>query len=270
MGIEMKNKLRLVLGAGFAAGAYGIKQACKCKYAGGTLPATTYNNFPTTNPGQHNSSAAISLYGTACAAWDSLPDTPYYDANATNFTGSENWVAQPWCFVDPSCDSAIASSAFSGSGEYYSYETCGTLNCWAAANSPMSAGCPVDITGTGSGKVDKAGSCACLGGAYYNSTTSTLETFPTMASRVNTTSNLMYGTTCAAWDFVAGTPYIGSCPTSGKDFCHSDNSWCQTPWCYVDSSCPSAVQSDFSTDVYYSYNTWELNTNSVGRIRGIE
>ena len=53
----------------------------------------------------------------------------------------------------------------------------------------------------------------------------------------------MYGTTCAAWDAMPGTPWKEYCPDE-KDFCHKDNNWCQTPWCYVDDDCASGYETD--------------------------
>jgi hypothetical protein len=63
-----------------------------------------------------------------------------------------------------------------------------------------------------------------------------------------------YGTYCAAWDSMEGTPWYGFCPP-GADFCDSAFNWCTAPWCYVYSSCDTATQTSvfYPQDLYYSY-----------------
>lgn len=85
---------------------------------------------------------------------------------------------------------------------------------------------------------------------------------------------MYYGTSCAAWDMMPGTPWYNSgCNMSaGQSLC--TNSWCQAEWCYVNSSCPSAIHANgswFATgpgievDLWYSYaqcgsvNCWSGN-----------
>jgi len=66
----------------------------------------------------------------------------------------------------------------------------------------------------------------------------------------------LYGSNCAVWDQMPGTPWNSYCPSTTSDWSHPDYNWCQQPWCYVDASCPSAVPSTVFTgsDVaYYSY-----------------
>ena len=63
----------------------------------------------------------------------------------------------------------------------------------------------------------------------------------------------MYGTTCAAWDAMPGTPWKEHCPDD-KDFCHEDNNWCQTPWCYVDDDCASGYETDVFAPQKFKYS----------------
>jgi len=66
-----------------------------------------------------------------------------------------------------------------------------------------------------------------------------------------------YGTTCVSWDQQPGTPWYSYCP-AGSKWCGYDHNWCQQPWCYVDSSCATAVPSTVfsgSDTGFYSYNT---------------
>jgi len=62
-----------------------------------------------------------------------------------------------------------------------------------------------------------------------------------------------YGTMCAAWDAMPGTPYFDSC-TGDK---LADNGWCTAPWCYVEGDCPDAEPTVFfngSSTTMYSYS----------------
>merc|ERR1719198_172109 len=57
-----------------------------------------------------------------------------------------------------------------------------------------------------------------------------------------------------------GTPWNNYClPKTNLDhWCTQGNNWCQQPWCYVDSACPTAVPSSVfagSTVAHYSYDT---------------
>lgn len=69
-----------------------------------------------------------------------------------------------------------------------------------------------------------------------------------------------YGTSCAAWDRVPGTPWDDSCPDS-KDFGTLAANWCTSPWCYVDESCTLGSKSDVfkgSQTAYFSYEACGL------------
>jgi len=63
-----------------------------------------------------------------------------------------------------------------------------------------------------------------------------------------------YGTMCAAWDALPGTPWH-------EEYCKGEealtnNSWCRAPWCYVNADCehaePTAVFNGSDT-AFYSY-----------------
>lgn len=68
----------------------------------------------------------------------------------------------------------------------------------------------------------------------------------------------LYGTQCAPWDLVPGTPFHAYCDkTTHADWTSAKN-WCTTAWCYVLPSCPNSRTSDVfngSTTAHYSYET---------------
>jgi len=106
-----------------------------------------------------------------------------------------------------------------------------------------------------------AGDCSCVyqgkdlpSSVYTNYPTGTGKT---PGQYKNLANIAKYGTMCAAWDQVPGTPWVGSC--GGTDFSSSatgGKNWCQLPWCYVGSTCATKVASSVfagSTTAYYSY-----------------
>jgi len=285
--------------------------ACPCLYQGAHLTQAIYDNYPSKDPancdlavtdtqaanyckkkpGMYKTKAAIKLYGTTCAAWDQVPDTPWHGSCTLTKNGvardwshkDNNWCQQPWCYVDSTCTGAkIGSSVFAGSTTaYYSYHACGILaDCYtgsSAADYTFPTGCPYNPHGDGSYKVHEKGNCACMyqGGSldtalYTNypsekppgcqsNTAVTCTKTPGMYK--NMASIKYYGTTCAAWDQMPGTPWYSSCPAN-SDWCHYDYNWCQQPWCYTSSNCASRVATSVfagSTTAYYSYDTC-LNT----------
>jgi len=129
------------------------KSECACLYQGSALPADLYNNYPTSDPGKYNTSAQIELYGTACAAWDQSPDTPWYSycpKGADWCSYDYNWCQAPWCYVNSSCSTKVASSVFKGSQTaFYSYNTClSTPDCYTNSGKDnrkdLPKACPFD------------------------------------------------------------------------------------------------------------------------------
>jgi len=106
-------------------------------------------------PGMYSGQAAIGLYGTTCAAWDQAPGTPWYSycpANSQWCSYDWNWCQQPWCYVNGTCASGVASSVYKGSPvAFYSYDTClSAPDCytnvaWETSPTPPQA-CPFDQT----------------------------------------------------------------------------------------------------------------------------
>jgi len=189
-----------------------------------------------------------------------VPGTPWYDGSCkgvTDFSGSKNWCQIPWCYVSSTCSSKVASSVFAGSTTaYYSYAACGNMpkNCYSF---PSSTGCPVDPLQEKDYKIDKK-TCPCL---YNGQTlpTSLLNSYPSDSPGKwkNKANIALYGTVCAQWDQSPNTPWVGSCPTD-SDWCSYDKNWCQIPWCYVSSTCPTKIASSVfkgSNAAYYSYDT---------------
>merc|ERR1711939_77339 len=200
----------------------------------------------------HGFSDNIAQYGDFCAAWDYLEGTPwksYCPDDSENWCSSENWCMGSWCYVSPECPSFVPTSVFADINEDigtigYSYETCGSKNCYAGAyDDPpnMQAGCPDDPTGqlgcdATSGFDDR---CKCIGIDEVWYTGGKFEKMPNIAS---------YGDFCLAWDNLYGTPWNSYCPDDSENLCSSDN-WCMGSWCYVDPSCPSFTPTSVFADV---------------------
>jgi len=281
--------------------------ACPCKYQGSQLATSVYNNYPQKDPancivngaavatkckkypGMYQTMAAIKMYGTTCAAWDQMPDTPWYSyctktkgvaGAATDWAHNDfNWCQQPWCYVDSTCTGdKVASSVFKGSDTaFYSYHSCGHhADCYSDiawnANYKWPTGCPYNPHGSGY-HVHEMGACQCrFQGAQLSSTfymnhpsedpagcqaNNAVTCKKTPGMYKNFAAIKYYGTTCAAWDQMPGTPWYKDCPAN-SDWCHYDFNWCQQPWCYVNNNCASRVATSVfkgSTVAFYSYDT---------------
>lgn len=236
--------LLVALALAAAGRAVPVSGDCECIYAGQELPSSVYSGTA------YADYKAIKVYGTTCAPWDYIPDTPWKHECpiAFDFSGNNTWCQIPWCYVDSSCSSALETHVFDGQSLYFSYETCGGINCFY---DPKDPNCPWDPYDDDNYKIHHRDQCACLfsGDAlvpdvYTNTPYSDLE-------HVH-----IYGSNCAAWDAMPGTPYSSSC--SGANWCREDKNWCQVPWCYVPTGCPSArITSLFSASgfIFYSYDT---------------
>ena len=233
---------------------------CKCIYEGSTLPEDLYKNFPTVEPGRYSTLRNIAIYGTACAPWDIVPETPFapfcppgMDWSSKNF----NWCQLPWCYVDASCVTGMPSRAFTGSQARFSYDSCGNApDCYN--NFESNPKCPYDPYGNSTYTLHKGGQCACMYQGFelpfevYNN-------FPLTSPGIyaNLPHVSVYGTTCAAWDQMPGTPWASYCP-KGLDWCSSRNNWCVLPWCFVGANCSSRLTSTTfqgSFAKHYSYDT---------------
>jgi hypothetical protein len=134
------------------------KSSCACKYQGETLPEALYKSYPSSDPGRYASEVDIELYGVTCAAWDQSPRTPWFSycpAEADWCSTAYNWCQLPWCYVDESCPTRIASSVFgASSGAYYSYDTClSTPDCYTNSapekHPSLPDACPYDKSDAG-------------------------------------------------------------------------------------------------------------------------
>ena len=232
---------------------------CDCLYQGNFLPPELYTQFPEDEPGKYSMVPNIAIYGTACAAWDQVPGTPWSHqcAPGSNWPSPNfNWCQLPWCFVDKRCASRIPSVVFNGSMAYYSYDACGNApDCYN--NFESEPRCPYDPSGSGTFMVHK-GSCECLFQGL-ELPVSVYMNYPLEqpGRYANLTYIRIFGTTCAAWDQVPGTPWAQYCPPTA-DWCHSNYNFCQLPWCFVGDSCESKLMAhEFSGSqaAYYSYDT---------------
>ena len=107
-------------------------------------------HYPDDHPGRFANLTYISIYGTTCAAWDQMPETPgsAYCANNADWCHSQfNWCQLPWCFVGEGCSSRLAMQGFGGSSAaFYSYDTC--LSAPDCRTMPFDESCPFDSKDT--------------------------------------------------------------------------------------------------------------------------
>jgi hypothetical protein len=241
---------------------------CSCVYQGSRLESSVYTNYPSSNAGQYSSLSAIQIYGTTCAAWDQMPNTPWFQGycnlTATTqhsdwTTSGNNWCQVPWCYVSTCCSSFTASSVFQGSSVAgYSYAACGAPDCYNAFATTST--CPYNPHGSPENTymVHKGGTCACLyQGADLASDIYTNYPTDSPGQHQNIAAISSYGTTCAAWDSVPEMPWFTYCPADA-DFCQINKNWCIEPWCYVSSDCSTFVASSVfagSSTAGYSYDT---------------
>jgi len=252
-------------------GTYAVfDPACPCIFHGRHLPEAVFQKYPSSDPGTYENNPHIQLYGTTCGAWDQSPDTPWYSycpAGADWCHKEYNWCQIPWCYVSPECASAKPSSVFEGSeAAHYSYAACGMPNCY---DEPYQEDCPASETeemhwGAGlhcpEGSTEESeaedededspehGNCTCIFQGH-----DLPEHFYEDGAYANHSAVAKYGTMCAAWDQVPGTPWASSCGP-GSDFGGSAN-WCQIPWCYVDKGCVNAKPTDVfeGEELFFSY-----------------
>ena len=225
------------------------------------LPATLIQNYPRSQPGRHAALANIQIYGTSCAAWDQMSETPFANrcSPGSNWTNSSyNWCQLPWCYVDITCPSRRESIVFEGSRTmWYSYDSCGNVpDCYN--DFAIDKRCPYDPYGTQSYVVHKGNGCEC---SYHGVELpeSAYRNYPVDApgKYENASYIKIYGTSCAAWDQMPGTPWIEYCPSTA-DWCNSMYNWCQLPWCFVGSSCSTRVATTVfagSEAAFLSYDT---------------
>merc|ERR1712032_839243 len=118
------------------------RHACDCKYRDGHIPELWYNNSI------HKDSDYIPIYGTTCAKWDSMKDSPYWNSSCKlpeNDLCTNSWCLEAWCYVDSDCPHAnTGSPAWMNRSDievFYSYAVCGFPDCFKDENQ---TGCPYD------------------------------------------------------------------------------------------------------------------------------
>ena len=239
----------------------GWSDVCQCMYQGEMLPPQVYLNYPMDEPGKYAQLANVAIYGTSCAAWDSVPSTPMAGmcSGASDFSTAEhNWCQVPWCYVSADCASAVASAVFNGSDVlHYSYDACGNApDCYN--NFAGDLRCPYDPSGDGTFSVHKGQGCECMFQGVELPWELYLHYPDDHPGRfANLTYISIYGTTCAAWDQMPETPGSAYC-TNNADWCHSQFNWCQLPWCFVGEGCSSRLAMPGfggSAAAFYSYDT---------------
>eukprot|EP00931_Biecheleriopsis_adriatica_P084474 TRINITY_DN5832_c0_g1_i1.p1 TRINITY_DN5832_c0_g1~~TRINITY_DN5832_c0_g1_i1.p1 ORF type:complete len:3749 (+),score=493.44 TRINITY_DN5832_c0_g1_i1:111-11249(+) len=253
----------------------GWSDVCSCKYQGTLLPEALRRNFPSSEPGKYFNLTNLNIYGTTCAAWDSLPNTPFADKclpGSDWSTREFNWCQLPWCYVNDDCVTKEFSNVFEGSSSvYFSYDACGNApDCYAAFD--FNSKCPYDPYGDKTYTVFKADGCECLfHGAELPPEIYKKYPFDEPGMYENLSAIRSYGTTCAAWDQVPGTPWSSYCPV-GADWCHSSMNWCQIPWCYVSDRCGTKIPSSVfngSDIAFYSYDTCHSAPDCFGNMSDV-
>lgn len=116
----------------------GMYSDCSCKFQGSAISTSIYTDYPFDDPGKYKTKLGISHYGTSCAAWDRVPQTPWYSSCETSTAAKDfgtlanNWCTSPWCYTHESCTFGSGSDVFKGSSAaWFSYEACGLNNCYA-------------------------------------------------------------------------------------------------------------------------------------------
>ena len=206
---------------------YTRDKNCECILHGSHLPADVYTLYPLGEPGKYANLTHISVYGTTCAAWDQMPSTPWapYCPRDADWCRSEfNFCQLPFCYVTEACDSRVPSSLFQGSSTaaYYSYDTClSTPDC---KTMPFDDACPFDSADTGWATAQECPEswsdvCDCLYQGNFlppELYTQFPEDEPGKYSMVPNIA--IYGTACAAWDQVPGTPWSHQCAPGSNWF----------------------------------------------------
>eukprot|EP00928_Gymnodinium_smaydae_P002936 TRINITY_DN11072_c0_g1_i1.p1 TRINITY_DN11072_c0_g1~~TRINITY_DN11072_c0_g1_i1.p1 ORF type:complete len:385 (-),score=2.10 TRINITY_DN11072_c0_g1_i1:1861-3015(-) len=223
---------------------YVAKGACGCLYHGSTLPRLVVTEHPSQSPGKYKDLPHIELYGTTCAAWDQSPNFPWYSycPRNANWCGYEyNWCQLPWCYVDGACPTAVPSVVFRGSrAMFYSYETCrGTPDCYTFSGPgeehKLPATCPFDsrLHGWSTASTCLAWaktSCDCMyQGEHLPEDLLRKYPLSNPGAYYDVPASPIYGTTCAPWDTMPGTPFHSSC-LGGLNFSLGKHNWCQVPW----------------------------------------
>jgi hypothetical protein len=132
-----------------------IDTACYCKGTTETLRKRSANQYTDSK----FDSKVIEMYGSSCAAWDSMNGGPYKDYCPSNLdpcSQASNWCKQKWCYVnDPIACSARGFDVAGGSvfapvsGEintYYSYGLCGYPDCYVGLTNWEKGVCPFGLT----------------------------------------------------------------------------------------------------------------------------
>ena len=170
-------------------------------------------------------------YGSRCAAWDQhTPDVmwPSYGPYEKTEDSGDAWTCASWCYVeDPdSCADAGATWA-EGIELYFSWNACDD-------DASLTEDCP--WTG---GDHDSCTACA------------------NVAQSDTATYGDNYGAKCASHD-------QATCATMWPSYgpyeytVDSGDGWCCDDWCYVHSSCPSALESwNEGSSLWYNYDACE-------------
>eukprot|EP00435_Cladocopium_sp_Y103_P000417 s3717_g1.t1 len=205
-----------------------------------------------------------------------MPNTPWapYCPRDADWCRSEfNWCQLPWCYVSAECPRKIptriwhgvasgpaVNSSMAWMASHFSYDTClSTPDCYSR---PFDAACPFDWVHSGWSTQQRcpyswSDVCQCM---YQGRLlpTDLYMNFPLdFPGKYQHLPNIAaYGTSCAAWDQVPGTPLHSSCKP-GSNWTREEYNWCQVPWCYVHPSCPSSIATHLfegSMTAFYSYD----------------
>jgi hypothetical protein len=230
---------------------------CRCLWEGTTLPEAAWV-APTINPAtQKPVGAGNPLVGTYCRDWNILPGVVDHIPDTTcpkskMCTPACNWQQNAWCYVREGCAThhhkLTSVETLVPYGAAYSYEICGSANCFdniedgkftGGSNCPEGPGC------------DYYHHCECL----FEGTT-----LPASVSTV--VGNPLYGTNCEiAWDLLPGTKSYTEHPEcmegekyEGKDVdpdkCSKECNWHYNHWCFVEMGCPGLAAEDIILSKY--------------------
>merc|ERR1719350_361631 len=198
---------------------------CTCINVSSRLPAV-------------NASVLGMNYGTSCLSWD-LENTCASYAPGTR----DYWCCSSWCWVYPTCSSALPSQPFPGRDLYWTDDHCED-NSTAVAQCPYKRRRIIDAAAIAANASAIDPRCACIGFSP--------NLLRSGRRRMGKPFSSDYGSICNAWD-------VTHCREMHPQLQMSI--WCCQSWCYVDEACPSANPSLIIPGYFWSYQACPDNGN---------
>merc|ERR1719205_235233 len=198
---------------------------CTCINVSSRLPAV-------------NASVLGMNYGTSCLSWDLENSCASYAPETRDY-----WCCSSWCWVHPTCSSALPSQAFPGRDLVWTDDHCED-NSTAVAQCPYKRRRIIDVAAIATNVSEVYPSCACIGFSP--------NLLRSGRRRMGKPFSSDYGSICDAWD-------VTHCREMHPQLQMSI--WCCQSWCYVEKACPSANPSLIIPGYFVSYQACPDNGN---------